>query len=244
MRVLRLIGLEVRNRLGLTGSLMTMNRGNIVPQAYTREQLTQAFTWVQSQPDSVRAMADTPDALVALYLRAKRAGEVNVVNELAAPVSEKNFRENLKTLAAEMQQFGGQAGPSVISTGPIFPTAPDFVKTQRSLTEEAAVPAGNSGTSMTLGTQSPSPTPTKPAYQMPNATSEAPTNVTVPLIAAQISAPSTDQNAALVASLDSRSREMLRKVQHRFNLSSEVEALRMLLVLGFEKAQSIFSKEF
>ena len=54
----------------------------------------------------------------------------------------------------------------------------------------------------------------------------------------------TNLATSLTDSLDSRSRNMLRKVQDRFNLSSETEALRMLLVLGFEKAQSIFAKEF
>ncbi len=40
--------------------------------------------------------------------------------------------------------------------------------------------------------------------------------------------------------LDPQSLEILKKVRQHLNLGSETEALRMLLVLGFEKVQSLF----
>ncbi len=40
--------------------------------------------------------------------------------------------------------------------------------------------------------------------------------------------------------LDSRSRAMTQKVKDRFNLSSDEEALRMLIVLGYESLQKAF----
>lgn len=39
--------------------------------------------------------------------------------------------------------------------------------------------------------------------------------------------------------LDERSLKMAREIQNRFNLSSEMEAIRMLLVLGYEKARPL-----
>ena len=40
-------------------------------------------------------------------------------------------------------------------------------------------------------------------------------------------------------SLDIRSQEFINQTKHRFNLTSDDEALRMLIVLGYEKIQSI-----
>ena len=44
-----------------------MIRGNLPPQAYTKEVLAQAFAWLQTQDEKVKHMAQSSDALVALY---------------------------------------------------------------------------------------------------------------------------------------------------------------------------------
>src|SRR5688572_24243925 len=77
------------------------------PQAYTREVLTTAFNWLQSQPDSVRRQATTPDSLVALYMRAQRHGSSSLATSLQteAPVSSQNFMSDLKNLAEGLKQF-------------------------------------------------------------------------------------------------------------------------------------------
>jgi hypothetical protein len=73
------------------------------PQAYTREILTSAFNWLQTQPDSVRKLATTPDALVGLFTRARRFGNSSL--EADAPVSGQNFMSDLKNLAEGLKQF-------------------------------------------------------------------------------------------------------------------------------------------
>jgi hypothetical protein len=73
------------------------------PQAYTREVLTSAFNWLQTQPESVKKLATTPDALVGLYLRAQRYGASSL--EADAPVSSQNFMSDLKNLAEGLKQF-------------------------------------------------------------------------------------------------------------------------------------------
>ena len=73
------------------------------PQAYTREILTAAFNWLQTQPESVKKLATTPDALVGLYLRAQRFGNSNLESD--APVSSQAFMSDLKNLAEGLKQF-------------------------------------------------------------------------------------------------------------------------------------------
>lgn len=73
------------------------------PQAYTREMLTTAYHWLQAQPESIRKLAQTSDALVGLYLRAQRYGQVSAEND--APVTSQAFASDLKVLAEGLRQF-------------------------------------------------------------------------------------------------------------------------------------------
>jgi hypothetical protein len=91
-----------------------MKLTNPPPQAYTKETVTQAYAWLQSQAPDVREKASNKDLMVAMYLRAKRGGAHTLTNssvgsqtilDADAPVSARNFRDDLKTLAQEMNQF-------------------------------------------------------------------------------------------------------------------------------------------
>ncbi len=79
------------------------------PQAYTREMLAVAFNWLQSQPESVKKQAASPDALVGLYLRAQKFGPGS--GEADAPVSSQNFIHDLKHLAEGLKQFEDPKDP-------------------------------------------------------------------------------------------------------------------------------------
>ena len=74
---------------------MTVN--TLPPQAYTKETLQKAYTWLLNQSPSVKDLATTQDMLVSLYLRAVRNGEIS--NE--SP-SIQNFKQELKSLAGIM----------------------------------------------------------------------------------------------------------------------------------------------
>src|SRR4051812_46707755 len=80
-----------------------MGTTTLPPQAYTRDILAKAYLWAQSQPESIRKLANTPDALVGLFLRAQRNGDASF--ESMAPVSRDNFMNDLKNLASELEQF-------------------------------------------------------------------------------------------------------------------------------------------
>lgn len=70
------------------------------PQAYTKETLLTAYTWLQNQAPNIREMATTPDILVSLFLKATRDGD----RSLERP-SIQNFKNELKSLAGLMGEL-------------------------------------------------------------------------------------------------------------------------------------------
>ncbi len=147
------------------------------PQAYTREVLAQAFNWLKAQPQSVRERALSADALVSLYLHAKRYGSAVTPWDQDSQVGANAFKSDLKNLAQGFKEFDQE---------PEMATAvKQTVQTQTLTTThiESSLPATNP--------------------------------------------------------IDTKSLEILREVQKRLNLSSELEALRMLVLLGFEKIKPL-----
>lgn len=91
---------------------------SVPPRAYTRETLTTAFNWLQSQPDSVRARATTPDALVGLYMQAQRGVHVAPGFDAEAPVSSQAFMSDLKNLAEGLKEFDDSRTSRAVSPPP------------------------------------------------------------------------------------------------------------------------------
>ena len=64
------------------------------PQAFTKETLSKAYSWLLTQNSSIKEMASTQDMLISLYLKAQRSGDA----ALETP-SIQNFKQELKSLA-------------------------------------------------------------------------------------------------------------------------------------------------
>ena len=155
---------------------MTMNP--LPPQAYTKETLQKAYTWLLTQSSSVKELASSQDMLVALYLKAQRNGEAS----LEAP-SIQNFKQELKSLANMMGDFSSN-NTSHVSTVNQF---------------NVAIPSA------------------VPAHQV------------------------TSTPTQLINSLDQSSLNALSEVKNTLNLSSDAEALRALISLGFKQFKKITS---
>lgn len=67
------------------------------PQAYTKETLQRAYTWLLTQSPSIKEMASSQDMLISLFLKAQRNGDAS----LETP-SIQNFKQELKSLAGIM----------------------------------------------------------------------------------------------------------------------------------------------
>ena len=105
---------------------MTVN--TLPPQAYTKETLQKAYTWLLNQSPSVKDLATTQDMLVSLYLRAVRNGEIS--NE--SP-SIQNFKQELKSLAGLMGELQTPAAPVTVPApqpAKAAPPAPQATPTQ------------------------------------------------------------------------------------------------------------------
>lgn len=95
-----------------------MANNYLPPQAFTKEDLAKAYVWVQSQPDYVKNMATSKETLVALYLQAKRNGIASI--ESIAPVSSRDFKSQLESLATELNQFEkSKEVPAMKKTSPL-----------------------------------------------------------------------------------------------------------------------------
>lgn len=180
---------------------------SVPPRAYTREILTTAFNWLQSQPDAVRAKATTPDALVGLYTQAQRGGSTGAQTalELDAPVSSQSFMSDLKNLAEGLKEFDDSK--AVRTTAPILP---------KKMSTMGAPIGGPMGVTLNTPMNAPS----------------APASAQAPTPAAPTAAPGS--SASAVQTLNDRSLAMLREVQLTMNLSSEIEALNMMIAVAYK----------
>ncbi|MEZ0392647.1 MAG: hypothetical protein ACAH59_10545 [Pseudobdellovibrionaceae bacterium] len=167
------------------------------PQAYTKETLVQAYAWLQSQNESIKELATTPDVLVSLYLKAKLQGN----GALERP-SIQNFKNELKSLAGMMGEF------EVIDTPPPASTTP---------------PPSSSSATFRFRSQD-----LKERIQ----TKAAPEQLPLP-------EPSPEPSPSRAGGLDNRSLDMIQEVKIQFNLSSDTEAMRLLIAIGYNQVKNL-----
>ena len=159
------------------------------PQAYTKETISEAFMWLQSQPEEVKKLATHTQQLVALYLKDKSqqywASQTNTTDQTA------HFNGQLQKMASKMPQNTTMPDPH----------------------------NGNGGNGKHPENGEASPPP--------------------PYDTQRQQTPGQDQ-ASLEGYLDRRSLDLLDQVKTHLNLSSKVEANRLLITLGYDKIKSLF----
>lgn len=194
------------------------------PQAYTRETLVKAYQWLQNQSAPIKELATTPDLLVSLYVKAKTQG-----NDFLDRPSLKNFKSELKSLAGMMGEFDNTEV-----------TAP-------------GVPGVSSAGVQNLPPVAPKPT-APPVYAPPAQTASAPSQAQAGQPQAQTPQSHAQQNSSIGTSmqpqllaqngmtglnLDPKSQVILQEVKASLNLSSEAEALRLLIAVGHKNIKSL-----
>lgn len=169
------------------------------PQAYTKDTLIKAFDWLQSQDESIKQIATSPDVLVSLYMKAQMQGE----DALHRP-SIKNFKSDLKQLANMMGQWE-ESLPGLAASHSPSPT-------QASATTYAHSPQVAQVTSSVMET-------THKETRVHNTVTVAKEK---PLI-------------------DDSLLEKVQEVQKLYGLSTESEAIRLIISVGYHHAKRLMS---
>jgi len=179
---------------------MTVNP--LPPQAYTKETLQKAYSWLLTQNASVKEMATSQEILVSLYLKAQRSGEA----ALETP-SIQNFKQELKSLATMMGDLQSPQAQAQIQ--PSFPQQAQYAQPQAQMPPSQA--------------QMPQPQQQRVRNSMP-----------------QTFAPSAPSSASTSNfTLDDQSMQAIQDVKHALNLSTDSEALRALISLGYRQFRKL-----
>lgn len=188
---------------------MTMNP--LPPQAYTKDILLKAYQWLMGQNSSIKEIATTPDILVSLYLKATRDGD----SALERP-SIQNFKNELKSLAGMMGELDRPA------TGATYHQAPpqQTVQTVQATQVQATQVQSTHVPPQQVHVQQVAPTQTQVSYTEKTVTA-------------------TTRSTGLLEALDCGSQQMIQEVKEEFNLSSDLEAVRMLIKIGYVKSKGM-----
>ena len=204
-----------------------MASNQIPPQAYTREDVAKAYVWVQSQPDFVKNMATTKETLVALYLQARRNGVSSLGDgrlENIAPVSSKDFKNQLQSLATELNQFEKQKEilKAQVPLKPVHTPAPQNVIPE--------IPDYTQNFDMSRAFE----------YEQKAPEAKPERNYDERSIEFKVS---ERRHTNDDFTLDQKSQAIVEKVKTELNLESDTEVVRMLLTLGFDKLKAIFPQK-
>lgn len=199
---------------------MTMNP--LPPQAYTKETMLKAYQWLMVQNSSIKEMATTPDILVSLYLKATRDGE----HSLERP-SIQNFKNELKSLAGMMGELdrAPQATSVVVQAA-----AAAAVQAQPMMAAQQPVQHVQHMPPM----QQQVLPPVQPVMAMPPAP-QTQTQVSY----TEKTLTTTSRTPETLDMLDCGSKAMIQEVKDEFNLSSDLEALRMLIKIGYSRSKGL-----
>ncbi|WP_374027596.1 hypothetical protein ACES2J_15655 [Bdellovibrio bacteriovorus] len=202
---------------------MTMNP--LPPQAYTKETMLKAYQWLMVQNSSIKEMATTPDILVSLYLKATRDGE----HSLERP-SIQNFKNELKSLAGMMGELdrAPQASSVVVQAA-----AAAAVQAQPMMAPQQPVHQVQHVQHVPQMQQQVLP-PVQPVMTMP----PAPTTQTQ-VSYTEKTLTTTSRTPETLDMLDCSSKAMIQEVKDEFNLSSDLEALRMLIKIGYSRSKGL-----
>lgn len=183
----------------------------IPPQAYTKDAVVKAYSWLQHQDNSIKEMATTTDILVSLYLKATRDGDA----ALDRP-SIQNFKHELKQLAGLMGEFEKVSAPppqavtASTSTGPALNSA--GVSPNQNLGHQVVENSAENRTSANV----------------------IETSQNYKAVANRMVNKGHDLNV-----LDEHSLRIVAEVRNKLNLSSDSEAFKMLIQIGFNKIKKL-----
>lgn len=210
------------------------------PQAYTRDVLAAAYEWLRSQPSHVRELASNSDSLVALYMQSRRRpGSINHLLSQPQPHPTSQFS------SSQQQNASNATSAETPNTSLNSASSEAFKKDLKTLAEglkqfddpaEMKPAIASAHALNTMPSPHSQPIQSSAAHAQPQNVNSY---VSLPSQITHSTSPSSSSLSPSSLNLDARSAETLKIVQTLLNLSSEREALRMLIVIGYEKLKSL-----
>lgn len=233
----------------------------VPPQAYTKADLAKAYDWLMKQPTSIQEMANSADTLMGLYRKALLYGASSITPKQSSSTNE--FKSELKNLAGQLNQFESNQQPEKpkYSSSVSYQSSknlPPWAESKKSDTlfnakaaEQIVSPLSQQDEIQQVNLEA-SQSPSAKMYQgildqtqapktedmSPISNTSQPTNLPTPPKPLNLPDLSTISQQL---DIDANSRAMLGEVRRKLNLSSDAEALRMLISIGYEKAKKIWS---
>ncbi|MCB0349973.1 MAG: hypothetical protein KDD38_02245 [Bdellovibrionales bacterium] len=190
-----------------------MSMNNFPPQAYTRDTLSAAYQWLRDQPGSIRELAQDSDSLVALFMQARRR-----------PAGYAQAQQQTMTTAQDQNLASAEhfkEDLKVLAQGLKqfeVPKQKSFVQPQQAQSQAHTQPQQAPRYDTFTRTEAVTRTETIQRPEQP-----------------QVHSPN-------MIVLDAKSYDIVVDIQDRLNLSTPLEAVRMLITLGAERVRDILPK--
>ncbi len=208
----------------------------MIPQAVTTRDMTEAYKWLQTLPPSAREELKTMDQVVSLYIRAKRLGvplpsfdqgSSSLANASENQKSSQDFHKTLKNLQVELQKFDDGSGAIAVKP-PIGTINP--IPTQNSTPIPSTSQGAQQGQlSMSL-----------PLLHQANSQITAPLPQSTQNVGTEDGHSHNSHGNLLTAMrMDPKSRHIINELREGLNLSSDVEVIRMCLVLAHKSLKEL-----
>lgn len=212
------------------------------PQAYTKDSLLKAYSWLQNQESSIKEMATTPDILVSLFLKATRDGD----SVLERP-SIQNFKHELKQLAGMMGEFDKEVIEEKIQNQNfqkqnIFNdklNSPSLESDKLCGDKLAGLSTNFNFTLPLKGDSLDSRTLENRPIENLSAESNSVENNPEKLSKAHPEVLKKG-DCSLLENLDGKSLMLISEVKTQLNLSSDLESLKLLIQAGYNKTKKLF----
>jgi len=210
----------------------------LIPQAFTQRDVSDAFRWSQTLPADVRDGIKSVEQMVWLFLRTKRLGggiptreDMNSYNQghgssgqVEESKSSQEFQKTLKSLRQELDQFD-----------PAVPGHVDFAREGTGRTVRP--PMDSQGGSVTKSVQPTKQLELEAQNQAGHSFSQdsGSANTGSQTYNTSPHAP----NLLTSLRLDPKSRQIVGEIREGLNLSSDMEVIRMSLVLAHKRVKDL-----
>lgn len=206
----------------------------IAPQAYTKEVLASAFDWLSRQPEHIKKSIRTSDDLVGLYLKSTRLKEGRPSSNLSQTEngssadlsSAKSFRNELQGLALNLKQFEDKPEEAPASSSQVSSYLHELNLMMNTQADGGSSTATNS--SVNHGK---------------NLNSDYVKASTPELAKEGVDAVPIDNADTVLLKLDKKTMGAINLAKERLNLSSNTEAIRVLVSLGEKHLKKVFGSE-